>query len=283
MARIHRMFPEYFAKQRMNYRNQLYKETWLWKRSQNQVNTKIKEDNLRSNIRYPNRRYQNTREPIDDMGLTILLIGFLFFIIGFIALFFFLVPGLIFILISSIFLLPFYWSYFYKPKIEYREFIEERRRNQEELKEREERLKRELEDEKRKYQDELRIKYGDLFLSVVDTIKKFEQLLPEYPNELSYHIDLARWLEPKYPMLHVEHQEGSSRPDIVIEDIAIEIKGPTTEEGLRSIADKCLRYHHHFKRMIVVLFDIRTKTDRYYIEWEDGLKRHFPDVIVIKK
>jgi hypothetical protein len=84
-------------------------------------------------------------------------------------------------------------------------------------------------------------------------------------------------------MLRVECQIGSARPDIVIEDIAIEIKGPTTEEGLRSIADKCLRYHHHFKKMIVVLFDIQTKTSRFFNEWEEGLKKHFPDVIVIKK
>ena len=49
------------------------------------------------------------------------------------------------------------------------------------------------------------------------------------------------------------------------------------------IADKCLRYHHHFKKMIVVLFNIRTKTQRFYDEWEDGLKKYFPDVVVIKK
>jgi len=118
---------------------------------------------------------------------------------------------------------------------------------------------------------------------VVSEIKVFKPLLPDYENELPYHIDLARWLQPKFPMLKVELQRGSSRPDVVIEDIAIEIKGPTTEEGLRSIADKCLRYHHHFKRMIVVLFDIQTKTSRFFNEWEEGLKKHFPDVMVIKK
>jgi hypothetical protein len=137
--------------------------------------------------------------------------------------------------------------------------------------------------QKKKKEEAIKQKYGDLFLSVVNDINSFKPLLPDYENELPYHIDLARWLEAKYPMLKVEHQEGSARPDIVIGDIAVEIKGPTYEEGLQSIADKCLRYHQHFKKMIVVLFDIRTKTNRFYTEWEEGLKRHFPDVMVIKK
>ena len=99
---------------------------------------------------------------------------------------------------------------------------------------------------------------------------------------MPYHINLARWLQGKFPILQVELQRGSSRPDIVIEDIVIEIKGPTYEEGLQSIDDKCLRYHHHLKKMFVVLFNIKTKK-RFYDEWENGLKKYFPDVIVIKK
>jgi len=138
-------------------------------------------------------------------------------------------------------------------------------------------------EQKRKNEEAIKKKYGDLFLSVFNEIKVFKPLLPDYENELPYHIDLARWLEPKFPMLRVEQQIGSARPDIVIEDIAIEIKGPTTEAGLQSIADKCLRYHHHFKKMIVVLFDIQTKTSRFFNEWEEGMKKNFPDVVVIKK
>ena len=138
-------------------------------------------------------------------------------------------------------------------------------------------------EQKRKNEEAIKKKYGDLFLSVINEINVFKPLLPDYENELPYHIDLARWLQAKFPMLKVELQRGSSRPDIVIEDIAIEIKGPTYEEGLQSIADKCLRYHHHFKKMIVVLFDIQTKTSRFFNEWEEGLKKHFPDVMVIKK
>jgi len=60
-------------------------------------------------------------------------------------------------------------------------------------------------------------------------------------------------------MLEVELQCGSSRSDIVMEDIIIEIKGPTYGDGLQSINDKCLRYHHHVKKMFVVLFNMKTK------------------------
>ena len=140
-----------------------------------------------------------------------------------------------------------------------------------------------LDEQKRKNEEVIKKKYGDLFSSVVNEINCFKTLLPYYENELPYHIDLARCLQIKFPMLQIELQRGSSRPDIVIGDIAIEIKGPTYEEGLQSIADKCLRYQHHFKKMIVVLFDIRTKTKRFYTEWEDGMKKNFPDVMIIKK
>ena len=198
---------------------------------------------------------------IDDVVVMLLLIGLLFFIIGFIGLFFEPVGGFFTLLFGSIFLLPYYWLNFYKPKMQ----------------------KRELEERKRRNQEEIRIKYGDLFLNVVDAIGTFKPLFVGYYHELSYHIDLTRWLEPKFPILRVEQQIGSARPDIVIEDIAIEIKGPTTEEGLQSIADKCLRYHHHFKKMIVVLFDVQTKTSRFFNEWEEGMKKNFPDVVVIKK
>ena len=129
---------------------------------------------------------------------------------------------------------------------------------------------------------EIKKKYGELFLNIAESIDSFEPLLPDYENELPYHIDLARWLQNKYPNLEVELQRGSTRPDIVIEDIAIEIKGPTIELGLQSIADKCMRYQQQFKSMIVVIFDVRV-TDRFYEDWLAGMKRHFPDVHVIRK
>jgi hypothetical protein len=81
-------------------------------------------------------------------------------------------------------------------------------------------------------------------------------------------------------MIRVEHQKDSSRPDIVIGDVAIEIKGPNNENGLRSIADKCLRYPLYFEKgLIIVLFDVKV-TSRYIDDWRLGLQNKFPHVII---
>jgi len=36
MARIHKMFPMYFVKQALDYKNQQFRDTWLWKRCKDQ-------------------------------------------------------------------------------------------------------------------------------------------------------------------------------------------------------------------------------------------------------
>lgn len=81
----------------------------------------------------------------------------------------------------------------------------------------------------------------------------------------------------------MEKQRGSSRPDIVIGGIAIEVKGPTRDKDLKTIADKCMRYSQYYKQgLIVVLFD--TDVNPYmYKEWFEGLKKTHPQVVVIKK
>ena len=69
-----------------------------------------------------------------------------------------------------------------------------------------------------------------------------------------------------------EVQRGSSRPDIVVGDIAIEIKGPTDNQGLITIADKINRYSQHFEHIIVVLFEVQI-FERFYNEWYEGIMR----------
>jgi hypothetical protein len=118
---------------------------------------------------------------------------------------------------------------------------------------------------------------------IIKDIYDFEPLFNDYFNELPYHIDLARHLMQKYHETKVEVQRGSTRPDIVIDDIGIEIKGPTENIGLQSIADKCFRYPQYFERgLIIVLFDFRVTTN-FYDDWEKGLKDKFPNEIVIRK
>jgi hypothetical protein len=118
---------------------------------------------------------------------------------------------------------------------------------------------------------------------IITNIHQFSPLLDYYHFELPYQIDLARYLKNIYPNTQIELQKGSSRPDIIIEDIAIEIKGPTGERELQTIADKCSRYPQHFKRgFIIVLFDVKA-THQFYSEWETGIQNTYPNVQIIKK
>lgn len=122
----------------------------------------------------------------------------------------------------------------------------------------------------------------ELYQSVCDCIDSFEPLM-KYDYELPYHIDIARYLKDKFPNTKIEFQRSSSRPDIVIDGIAIEIKGPTTEKELDTIPSKCLRYPQQFTRgMIIVLFDLKTSS-RYFDDWKYGIKNKFPNTTIIKK
>lgn len=124
---------------------------------------------------------------------------------------------------------------------------------------------------------------NEFYQKILEKIEQFKPLLPFYPNELSYQLDLGRYLIQYFPNAKLEEQRSSARPDIVIDNIAIEIKGPTYEEGLRSIADKCLRYPLYFEKgLIIVLFDVKV-TNRYIEDWKIGLINKFPNITIIKK
>ena len=125
---------------------------------------------------------------------------------------------------------------------------------------------------------------NDLFLQIKKEILAFDPLMPDYPNELPYQIDLARYLKHSFENTKVEKQKGASRPDIVIDNIAIEIKGPTNVNALQTIADKCMRYPSHFQQgFFIVLFKLHHVTQRFYNEWEQNVKNHFPTVEIIRK
>ena len=86
-----------------------------------------------------------------------------------------------------------------------------------------------------------------------------------------------------FPNTKVELQKGSARQDIIIDNIAIEIKGPTWEKGLQTIVDKCLRYPRYFERgFIIVLFDVKV-TNRFYEDWTKSLMQKFPKITILKK
>jgi len=166
-------------------------------------------------------------------------------------------------------------GYLYKKLILEKKVFEE-----EQKKKKREKRRRELEEEskQRELEEEERRR---LINRVIQSIIYFEPFL-KYENEITYHIDLARHLKNEFPNLEIERQKGASRPDIVINDIAIEVKGPTDFDALNTIASKCMRYSKHFQHLVIVLFEVRVNQNSYE-EWLSGLKETFPNVKVIKK
>ncbi|RZN39395.1 MAG: hypothetical protein EF813_04100 [Methanosarcinales archaeon] len=116
---------------------------------------------------------------------------------------------------------------------------------------------------------------------IIGEIENFKQSRNHH-NEFPYQLELIGCLKSKFPNADIEQQKGSSRPDIVVGNVAIEIKGPTRTADLRTIADKCMRYCQHFEELIVVLFEIEVY-ERRYGEWEMGMKNTFPNVKIIRK
>jgi hypothetical protein len=126
-----------------------------------------------------------------------------------------------------------------------------------------------------------------------DAVKGFyEQVFSEiksfYPSgrhnyELPYQMELFRFLKARFPEAGIEQPRGSSRPDITINGIGIEVKGPTRVEEIQTIMEKCARYcPSHPKGVIVVLFDNQVPSFRYQ-EWLKDFKNRFPEVRVISK
>lgn len=122
----------------------------------------------------------------------------------------------------------------------------------------------------------------DPFLqSIIAAINQF-QPSRAYSEEAHYQLELNGWLKSRFPSAAIEIQTGYSRPDIVVDNVAIEIKGPTKARDLNTIMDKCQRYLQNHDHLIVVLFNVDVAPDRY-AEWLDGIQTHYPDVPVIRK
>lgn len=132
-----------------------------------------------------------------------------------------------------------------------------------------------------KKEDEEAKEKEKLVNQIVGEIGDFKQS-QNYRDEFPYQIELVGFLKSKFSNADIEQQKGSSRPDIVVGDVAIEVKGPTRTADLKTIADKCMRYCQHFKELIIVLFEVDVY-ERRYEEWEKGMKNTFPNVKIIRK
>ncbi len=124
-------------------------------------------------------------------------------------------------------------------------------------------------------------KKATLLGQVIQRIEEFEPS-QKYRNEFPYHTELQGWLKSAFLNSKIELRTGSTRPDIVIEDVAIEVKGPTGHTELKTVADKAMRYSKHFENLVVVLFEV-TANKRLLEEWKEGMEKTFPNVKVIEK
>jgi uncharacterized membrane protein (DUF485 family) len=128
--------------------------------------------------------------------------------------------------------------------------------------------------ERWKKEDEEAREKESLFYRIVEEIKEFTPAREELRHEYNYQLNLHGWLKRSFPQAVIEKQTGASRPDIVIDDIAIEIKGPTGRRELDTIASKVLRYSNYYNGLIIVLFELNVNP-QYYREWKKGLLEKF--------
>lgn len=120
----------------------------------------------------------------------------------------------------------------------------------------------------------------ELLQELINVIKEYRPIKP-FRNEILYHTNLYTFLCEKISNeIKFEEQRGSSRPDIVVDNIAIEIKGPTDRGGLITIADKINRYSQFFDHIIVVLFEVEV-FERFYYEWYDGIMKQYENQVTI--
>ena len=120
----------------------------------------------------------------------------------------------------------------------------------------------------------------DEFKEIASCVREFNPL-SNYRSEYPYQAELTQWLKSRFPKTDIEVQRGSSRPDIFVNGIAIEVKGPTNIEDLNTIADKLIRYSQWFpKGIIIVLFNVNVYPNRYE-EWCKGIK-NFPFNVEIR-
>ena len=119
-----------------------------------------------------------------------------------------------------------------------------------------------------------RLKNIDNFiLELYNEISLFKPLR-EYSSEEPYQLELAWFLKKTYNNLDIEITKWDTRPDIIIDNISIEIKWPTGKWELRTIPDKIMRYLKHWDYIIIILFNLNVDS-KYYKDWKNDIYNTF--------
>ncbi len=102
----------------------------------------------------------------------------------------------------------------------------------------------------------------NFLLELENKIKQFKPIR-QYKEEKLYQTELVGFLKNNYSNLKIEETIDYSRPDIIIDDIAIEIKWPTNMTSLKTIPDKINSYLPKWNYLFIVLFNIQISKEIY--------------------
>jgi len=122
---------------------------------------------------------------------------------------------------------------------------------------------------------------NEQFLEVLKSINEFRHS-KNYSSEEGYHAELYGWLKARFKNAKTEERIGSSKPDISIGNVAIEVKGPTDDNAINTLPAKCLKYLKHYDYLIFVLFNPHFSENNFR-EIAEGIEKYHPGVIIIRK
>lgn len=118
------------------------------------------------------------------------------------------------------------------------------------------------------------------FEQVCDTIRQYRPPKTGIITAgIGFHTALYEYLRSKYgeKVKFAPHMQSGIKPDIVIDDIAIEVKGPTGANELDNLISKCANWSDDYKKIIFVLFapSYRQQT----LEQKKSIiKKRFPEI-----
>ena len=129
---------------------------------------------------------------------------------------------------------------------------------------------------KRKYKslENDRIKNIPIFIKDLNSKISSYKPLRYHSKEEPYQMELAWFLRNNYKTLDIEVFKNNSRPDIVIDEIAIEIKWPTNRSELKTIPDKIIRYLKDWDYLFIVLFKVEI-SKKEFNEWKNDIYETF--------
>jgi len=122
-------------------------------------------------------------------------------------------------------------------------------------------------------------KRDELFERVCKAIKEYVPPPRHSPIEIAYHWALFEYLRSKFGnKVELEtRMEDGARPDITIDHVAIEVKGPTGAGDLDTLITKCWKFSQHYKNIIFVLFAPKYRPQKLE-QVKAEIRKRYPEI-----